>query len=276
MREIAQVVEAHYTRSGLGEAILAALSSAGIGPDNITPADLAPLDEFHIRGREATIELARLLNLSEHDHVLDVGSGLGGPSRTLTAEFGCRVTGIDLTEEFCRVATMLSQRTGLIDRTEYRHGNALDMPFSDDTFDIAWTQHASMNISDKGRLYAEIHRVLKSSGRFAIYDIVAGPGGELHFPVPWAREPSASFLIQPDEMRAALDKSGFRVIVWNDVTALVHDWYRKIHAKPEASTQPALGRQLILGPDYPAMARNQGKNLEENRYGLLQAIVEKH
>src|SRR6266576_3582428 len=218
MQDVIRAVQAHYTREALGEAILSALRNAGIEPDNIRQEDLAPLDEFHIRGREATIELAHLLALSENHHVLDVGSGLGGPSRTLAAEFGCRVTGLDLTEEFCRVATMLSERTGLIDRTEYRHGNALDMPFSDATFDIAWTQHASMNISDKGRLYAEIHRVLKSSGRFAIYDIVAGPGGELHFPVPWAREPSASFLIQPDEMRAALENSGFHVIVWNDVT----------------------------------------------------------
>jgi ubiquinone/menaquinone biosynthesis C-methylase UbiE len=273
MHDLTKVVEAHYGRSGLSEAILAALSNSGMDLYNVSPEELAPLDEFHIRGREATIELAHLLGLSENYHVLDVGSGLGGPSRTLAAEFRCRVTGLDLTEEYCRVARMLSEFTRLADRTEYRHGNALDMPFSNDTFDVTWTQHASMNIADKERFYAEVYRVLKPDGRFAMYDIVAGPGGELNFPVPWARDVSSSFLTQPDKMRAKLEASGFTVIVWNDVTPLVYDWYRTISKTTSGS--PRLDRQLLLGSDYAVMLRNQHKNLEENRYGLLQAIVQK-
>lgn len=230
MQDVIQAVKTHYTRSGLSEAILTALRDAGIESDNVRPADLASLDEFHIRGRQATIELAQLLGLSKHDKVLDIGSGLGGASRTLAAEFGCCVTGLDLTEEYCRVATMLSELTKLSDRTEYRHGNALDMPFSNDTFDVAWTQHASMNIADKDKFYAEVYRVVKPNGRFAMYDIVGGPGGELNFPVPWARDASSSFLIQPDELRAKLEASGFTVIVWNDVTPLVHEWHRRIQS----------------------------------------------
>ena len=100
--------------------------------------------------------MARLLGLNENHHVLDVGSGLGGPSRTLAAEFGCRVTGLHLTKEYCRVATMLSELTKLADRTAYRHGNALDMPFSNDTFDVAWTQHTSMNIADKDKFILDL------------------------------------------------------------------------------------------------------------------------
>jgi sarcosine/dimethylglycine N-methyltransferase len=131
-----------------------------------------------------------------------------------------------------------------------------------------------MNIADKDKFYAEVYRVLKPDGRFAMYDIVAGPGGELNFPVPWARDASASFLIQPDEMRTKLEESGFTVMVWNDVTPLVYDWYRRLQSRA-TSGSPRLDRKLLLGPDYAVMLQNQQKNLAENRYGLLQAIVQK-
>ena len=94
----------HYPRPDLGAEILSALVAAGKDPDHLKPEDLAPVDEFHIRGREATLEFARLLALDPIKHVLDVGSGVGGPSQCLAVEFGCRVTGLDLTEEYCRVA----------------------------------------------------------------------------------------------------------------------------------------------------------------------------
>lgn len=183
-------VAAHYGHPDLETAILETLIAAGKDIDRLRPEDLAPIDEFHIRGRKATQELARELRLEESMQVLDVGSGLGGASRYLALEFGCRVTGLDLTEEYCRVATMLARRLGLDSRVCYRHGNALAMPFEDASFDALWTQHAAMNIPDKTQLYREVWRVLKPGGALAIYDILAGAGGPLHFPVPWAREPS--------------------------------------------------------------------------------------
>ena len=100
-------------------------------------------------------ELARLTGLHEGMHVLDVGSGLGGPARTLAAEFGCRVTGRDLTEEFCRAAVMLTVRVGLQDRITFQHGSALDLPFEEATFDVVWTQGVFMNIADKPRELGE-------------------------------------------------------------------------------------------------------------------------
>ena len=270
-----ETVEDHYTRGELGELILAALKNAGKDPDALTPADLAPVDEFHIRGREATMELARLVNLGPDAHVLDVGCGIGGPSRHLAAEFGCRVTGLDLTEEYCRVARMLAERTGLADRVDYRQGDALAMPFSDASFDVVWTQHASMNIADKARLFAEMHRVLKPGGRLAVYDIVAGGGGEVHFPVPWARQPSISFLVSAEEMREELEKTGFRVLAWRDATAPAREWFLEVMTRAQAEGPPPLGTHLLLGPDFRQMRKNQIRNLEENRIALVEAVLER-
>src|SRR5690606_5294275 len=141
--------------------------------------------------------------------VLDVGSGIGGTSRCLAREFGCRVTGIDLTEEYCRTAAMLSARIGLAHLVDYRQGDATNLPFADASFDVVWTEHAAMNIPDKLRLYREMHRVLEPGGTLAIHDILAGPSDEVLFPVPWARTPESSFLVTPDELRKLLDEAGF-------------------------------------------------------------------
>lgn len=162
-------VEDHYTRSNLRDIILLELQKAGRDINALTPEDLSPVDEFHIRGREATKELANLADLKRDSHVLDVGSGIGGPSRYLASEFGCYVTGIDLTEEYCQVAKMLAQRTGLKDRVNYEYGDALQMPFDDGIFDVVWMQHTTMNIEAKLKLYSEIYRVLKLGGRLALY-----------------------------------------------------------------------------------------------------------
>jgi SAM-dependent methyltransferase len=200
-----EVIQTHYGRPDVGSVILAALEKAGKDLDHLTPEDLAPVDEFHIRGRAATLELARAAGLDENKRVLDVGSGLGGTSRCLAREFGCRVTGIDLTEEYCRAAAMLSAKVGLADLVDYRQGDATNLPFDDASFDVVWTEHVAMNIPGKHRLYQEMHRVLKPGGTLAIYDILAGPSGAVLFPVPWARTPDTSFLVQPNELRKLLE-----------------------------------------------------------------------
>src|SRR5215831_11570991 len=154
-------VETHYTSADLGKTILAALKEAGKDLDHPTPDDLAPVDEFHGGQRPATIRLAELVGFAGTERVLDVGSGLGGPSRYLAWRYGCRVSGIDLTAEFVRVAEMLTELTGLAGKTDYRQGNALALPFEDNAFDVVWSQNAAMNIADRDRLYREMRRVLK-------------------------------------------------------------------------------------------------------------------
>ncbi len=276
MPDETQRVAAHYARADLGAAILAALRAAGKDPDELTPDDLAPLDQFHVRGLEATEQLAELAALEAGTRVLDVGCGIGGPARHLAAKHGCRVTGLDLTEEYCRVANMLAARTGLGERVEFRHGDALAMPFEDASFDVVWTQHASMNIADKDGLYAEMRRVLGLGGRLALYDIVAGPGGPPHFPVSWARAPEISFLVSPEALRAGLEASGFEVAVWRDVTAAGIDWLGRMRAKaPEGGQPPPLGLHVVVGPDWAEMFANVGRNLEQGRIALIQALVRK-
>jgi SAM-dependent methyltransferase len=262
---MADAVAAHYAGEGdLAATIAERLRRAGKDIARLGTADLASVDEFHIRGRKATLELGRAMGLDAASHLLDIGSGLGGPARTIAEAHGCRVTGIDLTQAFCDAATVLSGWVGLADRVAFRQADATALPFGDDTFDAAMTIHVAMNIAAKDRMYAEARRVLKPGGRFAVYDVLQGEGGAPHFPVPWAREPSISHLATPEEMVALLGGAGFGIEAAVDSTEDSQAWFEAVASRMGPS-QPAVTFQAFLGDDFPAMARDQVANLRERR-----------
>lgn len=266
-------VERHYTLDDLETRVLNALRMAGLDLDALSVDDLAPLDEFHIRGREATDELAELAGIASGEQVLDVGCGLGGTARHLAARYAARVTGIDLTAEYCRVGTVLSELTGLGDRVRLLRADALQLPFEDGRFDAVWTEHAAMNIADKAGLYGELRRVLRRGGRLALYDVVEGDGRDLWFPVPWARQPEISFLISGWELEGLLISHGFEIHASRDVTTPAIEWYRGLAAALQAGGRPALGFHILLDADAKEMFANGVKNLEEGRIRLIQLVA---
>src|SRR5210317_1010284 len=94
-----KAVSRHYTHGSLLEEIQESVVKLGKTIDNVTVDDLAPVDEFHIGGKLATDNLLGQLDFSTKDHILDIGCGLGGASRYIANRLGCRVSGIDLTQE---------------------------------------------------------------------------------------------------------------------------------------------------------------------------------
>jgi ubiquinone/menaquinone biosynthesis C-methylase UbiE len=263
---MANRVASHYSENlKLADAIAAKLLSTGKDLNKLTTTDLATVDEFHIRGRKATLELGEKVNLSSHSHVLDIGSGLGGPARTLAETYGCRVTGIDLTQAFCDAATAMSDWVGLGGRVSFKQGDATNLPFENQAFDAAMTIHVAMNIAAKDKMYLEARRVLKPGGVFAVYDVLQGEGGDVLYPVPWAREPSISHLETPDEMKSLLISAGFKLLDVQDSTQERQSFFEKMTAQmAKTGTSPVIW-QLFLGDDFPAMARNQVRNVTERR-----------
>ena len=269
-----QGVRDHYgTTSQVGR-IDEALRRAGLAGGVIGWADLAPLDQFHVRGLAATGELAEALGIDAAAHVLDVGCGLGGPARFLAATYGCHVTGIDLSQPFIEAARMLTERCGLADRATFLQGDAVDLPFTDALFDHAWTQHVAMNVADRAGFYRSIHRALKPGGRLAIYDVALGDGGSPIYPVPWAREPGTSFLLTPEAMRNALAQAGFEEVSWFDKTDIAQAWAADMKAKRQKSPAP-FGLEVVMGSGFTEMAVNLGRNLLEGRVCIIQAVMAK-
>lgn len=262
-------VQRHYASATLFDKIVEALQRVGANLDRLSPDDLAPVDEFHPRGRAATIELAQLVGFAAGESVLDVGSGLGGPSRFLADTYRCTVTGIDLTLDFVFVAKQLARLVHLEGRVAFAQADALALPFAAATFDVVWSQNMAMNIADRPRLYAEIRRVLRPGGRYVFSDVVAGTGGEPLFPVPWARGPDTSYLLSESDTRATLERAGFRLVAWESTTA------RSSAAAAQRAATPvqALGLHLLFGTDWPAIGSNMLRNYREQRIGTLHAVA---
>lgn len=262
-----QRVAQHYAHGTLEQSILTALRDAGKDPDHLSLADLAPVDEFHIGGRQATVDFAAQLDIERGLSLLDVGCGLGGASRYFAHEWNCRVTGIDLTEEYVQVAEALAKRTGMAGSVSYRCTSALALPFAPGTFDGAYMLHVGMNIKDKMAVFAEIRRVLKSQGVFGIYDVMQESEGELSFPVPWASSAETSFVESAAAYRRLLDAAGFEVRTERSRREFAIEFFRVMGARAvESGGLPPLGLQILMGAASPRKVENMIGNLE---HGLI-------
>jgi SAM-dependent methyltransferase len=264
-----ETIETYWSREGIGQAILDALSAAGRDLDALTVDDLAPSDQFHGGGKPATERLARLAGLAPGMRVLDVGGGIGGPARTLAAEFGCRVTVIDLTESYVRAGAALTARLGLGDRVTHRAGDALALDVGAGVFDVVWSQNSGMNIPEKERLYAGFARALRPGGLLALQEPMAGPVQPVVFPVMWAREAGSSFLRAPAEMRRVIEAAGFSARAWDDVTA-------EAVGPSTGGDGPAHSIQrLVMGEALDAIVQAGRRNREEGRIVMIQAVLER-
>lgn len=262
-------VAGHYGRSKLEDLIVAALARDGKDLEKLAATDLAAVDEFHVGGLAATEELAKQMELRPGLRLLDVGSGIGGPARYFASEHGCRVTGIDLTEEFVRVAESLTKRTRLDALVDFRHGSALQMPFESQTFDRAYMIHVGMNVADKAGLFREVRRVLKPAGLFTVFDILRTAEGAIQFPVPWAVSEQASFVGTGEEYREALQKAGFQIVQERGRRAFSIEFSERVIARMKQGGPPALGLHLLMGEKAPVMA---GNILATMKAGILEPV----
>jgi MPBQ/MSBQ methyltransferase len=276
MRDYSEALNRHYAPTDICARILASLRQAGKDLTRLSRDDLAAFDEFHGGGRESTRALARLAELKQGMAVLDIGSGVGGPARTLATEFGCEVTGIDVTEEYCRAARMLTGMVGLGQNVEFCCGDAAALPFADGTFDVVWSQNTLMNIQSKDRLFAEIYRVLRDDGVFAFEAILAGAAApDIHYPVFWASSASLSFLVTPHELRALLDAAGLRERIWENTTARTIANQKKRRQAALNTDSSTLNVGVIVPNDMMAKMENGLKNNEEGRTVSVQAVFTK-
>jgi SAM-dependent methyltransferase len=264
----------YYDGPDLEELVLGALRASGRSLDPLEPDDLAGLDEFHALGRAGTLALADLAEVRCGQLVLDVGAGIGGPSRVLARHYGAIVTALEPTRRFASLARTLTDRAGLADQVTVVEGDGRTLPFADAGFDLVWTQAVWQSVEDKPALSAEIHRVLAPGGRLALLEVI-GDGGDLHYPVPWADGPAESFVVSGDSIASLLQDAGFLVETWRAgadaqtaIVAAVADTERM------APGLPGVGLDLVM-PDYEARMAGLAANVAAGRISLLLAVMTK-
>lgn len=273
--EIDQAISDHYGWSGLMEKIEQEIREHGIDPQRVTVDQLAPMDNYHWYRLAGTLALADLAAITSAERVLDVGGGIGGPARQLAQRFGCHVTVLDLTPEYCAVGETLTRWTQLTDKVSFVCENALAMPFPDGSFDVVWTQHAAMNIPDKAGLYREVARVVRPGGRLALFDVLAGPNQPIYFPVPWASDQSFSFLLAPDETRSLITQAGFREVRWIMGEELEAELDRHEASGEGVPADDGLNPGLLNGPDGPRMGASVQRNMAEERIVWAMGVFER-
>jgi len=251
-------------------AVVDALRGAGRDAERVDVDDLAGIDEFHALGRPATMALAELAGLEPGARVVDVGAGLGGPARYLASRFGAHVTAVEPVERFRTGCAELTRRAGLEARIEVVDGSATALPMADGSVDVAWMQAVAISVPDKPAMAAELRRVLRRGGRLAFFDSTAGPGGPPHFPLPWADDPRASFVVSADELRATFAAAGLEPVVWNEQEAALGAIAEQ---RFDPTVDPGQVGLDLLMPEFDVRMANVGRSIGEGRLRLLQAVL---
>ncbi|MDH3934069.1 MAG: class I SAM-dependent methyltransferase [Gammaproteobacteria bacterium] len=267
-------VAAHYTHGQLLERIVSGVEAIGKTPATVTVDELAPVDEFHIGGRQASEDFISQLELSADDHTLDVGCGIGGTSRFVASRFGCRVTGIDLTPEFVAAGQSLCDWVGLSGQVELHQGDATAMPFTDQSFDAAFMLHVGMNIANKAGLFAEVYRLIKPAGVFGVYDVMQTSDEPLSYPVPWSSVPGTSALATRQQYTEALELAGFDVLKIRDRREFAAEFFAETRRRVEqAGGAPPLGVHIAMGESAPVKISNMVENIAAGRISPVEIIA---
>jgi ubiquinone/menaquinone biosynthesis C-methylase UbiE len=270
---IERSVAMHYSHGTLEAAILEALAAMGKDVAHLEPADLAPVDEFHVGGRAATAAFAEQLGVKPGAHLLDIGAGLGGAARYFATELGCRVTGIDVTDDYVRVANALAKRVRLADRVAFHKASALALPFEAASFDGAYMLHVGMNIFDKDAVFAEVRRVVKAGGVFGIYDIMRVGEGEVTLPVPWASNVTTSFLADEATYRRLLERAGFAIEKTRNRRDFALKFFHELRERFAASGPPPLGLHILMGPVAQRKYGNMTRAIEDGIIAPVEIVA---
>ncbi len=263
----------HYFHGQLLTTIKRVLAQQHKSLQQLTLTDLAPVDEFHVGGRQASIHFLAQLNLLPQDKVLDIGCALGGSARFVATNYQAKVIGIDLSDEYIATGNVLSTWLKLSEKVQLLPASALALPFADNSFSKAYMMHVGMNIADKNTLFSETYRVLQQGGLFGIYDIVRTSSGDLTYPVPWASKKEHSYLANFSQYEQALNQAGFEVITVNNRHEFAVNFFNKMAAKNTPKAQATLGVHTLMQASSHAKINNMLTNIKQGLISPLEIIA---
>ena len=268
-------IENFWTRGDIFSRVHHAMSEAGLINKELNIEDLFPIDQYHARGIAATVDLGKRMPISKNQKIIDIGCGLGGPARYYAKEFKCFITGIDITPSFIEIGNEFNKLTSMSDNIQLLVGNGEILDFKNETFDGAYSQHVTMNISDRKKFFSEAFRVLKKDSFFAFTEHGLGPEGNPIFPLPWADSSEMSFLLPPETTISILKDIGFFDIKIIETADKYISGYEKLIGLKSTNKKPILGIHVIGGESMNERSTNSMQSIKENRTLPFEIVCKK-
>ena len=268
-------IENFWTRGDIFSRVHQAMSDAGLINKKLNIEDLFPIDQYHARGIAATVDLGKRMPIKKNQRILDIGCGLGGPARYYANEYECIITGIDITPSFIEIGNEFNKITSMSNKVELKIGNGEILDFENETFDGAYSQHVTMNISNREKFFTEAFRVLKKDGFFAFTEHGLGQEGDPIFPLPWADSSEMSFLLPPQKTISILKDTGFSDIKIIETADKYISGYEKLIKLKTENKNPVLGIHVIGGDSMNERSTNSMKSIKENRTLPFEIVCKK-
>lgn len=165
----------------------------------------------HMGGKEATKELIELCRINKDSYILDVGCGIGKTPCYISKEVGCRVVGVDLYEGMVKRSKERAKRKHVEDKVEFKVGDALKLPFKDNTFDAVICESVIAFLKDKQGGINEFVRVTKPGGYVGINE-VTWTGTPTQKSVEYMARLTGADFLDSDGWKKLLEVSGLRDI----------------------------------------------------------------
>jgi len=168
----------------------------------------------HMGEVEATDELAALCHIDKDKYVLEVGCGVGITACHLVKRYGCKVVGVDLSDQMVEWARKRAARKSLEHRVQFRVADAQNLPFEDGVFDAVICESVTAFPEDKQRAVGEYVRVTKPGGYVGLNEgtwMKAPPPAELVQYIE--RTMAKARFLTPEGWKALLEGAGLADIV---------------------------------------------------------------
>lgn len=267
----------HYQKQDLNGQIKLALDAAISGNKDFDPNIIAAVDQFHIGGLQATNDMLALADFSTQDKILDIGCGIGGPARNIANNSDTQVIGLDLSFDYCHAAEIISGQLNMSEKTGFVQANAVHLPFADNSFNGIWTQHVTMNIEDKSRLFCEFSRILKPAGKLVMYEVTANDDSveSIHYPLPWSIDGGYSFLKDDMHYRGLIQSNQFQISHFENVTITAHNFVSRLLGRLQQNKVQKPNLSLLLGDHYKTMMFNLAEALDRQALSVYQIVAHK-
>ncbi|MGA2403885.1 MAG: methyltransferase domain-containing protein [Syntrophobacteraceae bacterium] len=185
-------------------------------------------DCLHYGGMANTDLLANGTGLKSGMHILETCPYVGNSSRYFAKKYGCKVTGVDITEKNVARARENVKRANLEDQINIVLGDVQDLKFEDESFDSVIAEDSWCHLQDKAAGVREAARVLRKGGRFGITDFCyMGSGAPDEEMMAIEEGWSSPYFETVDNYISHMKTNGVRILEVKDLSPILLDEYRR-------------------------------------------------